>query len=197
MQTIDNFIGTRDRDEIASVIASNDFPWYMNDNQSNVGEPRSVDLGDYRASVTDRPYGFSHTAFWHEGSLTSPFYPLFEPILDSIASLVQCDIGLIRLRAALTTNVGGAVISYPHVDHLAIPHKTLLYYPMDSSAPTVLFMERHDPNVVPPIDFHLNEVVVPTAGSAMLFDGWTYHSSSYPVEESKRIVVNVNFIEVT
>jgi hypothetical protein len=191
MQIIEDFIPVDYQNEILDIITTNDFPWFMNDNQSGYERPNSIDNG----TVPDYPYGFSHTMFWKDGPLKSPYYSLIEPLLNRVADFVQSDIALLRVRAALLTNINMHGLCDPHVDNLQTPHTTLLYYPMSSDSPTVFYKERYDPNVEAPVDFHVADTVMPRKGSALMFDGWTFHSSSYPVNEPKRIVLNINFVK--
>lgn len=71
-------------------------------------------------------------------------------------------------------------------------HFVLLCYINDSDGSTIIYNEKD------PFD-NLNELSIkekinPKAGRAIFFEGDQYHSSSFPSEHSKRMVLNINII---
>ena len=89
---------------------------------------------------------------------------------------------LIRIRIGLITNFGIKIEHAPHIDW-GFPHKTMLFYLTT--------------NVDCPTSFHLDDVtkVDVVENTGVLFDGMISHSSSSPTKETKRIVINYNFID--
>jgi hypothetical protein len=79
----------------------------------------------------------------------------------------------------------------PHVD-MNIPHMVLLYYVNDSDGDTVIFDQVYHSEKKP--ELTVNRTISPKAGSAIMFDGLTYHSSSSPKNAKERIVLNINFL---
>jgi hypothetical protein len=79
----------------------------------------------------------------------------------------------------------------PHVD-MTTPHMVLLYYVNDSDGDTIIFHQKHSSDQDPVLT--VNRSISPKAGSAIMFDGLTYHSSSSPQYTEERIVININFI---
>ena len=78
----------------------------------------------------------------------------------------------------------------PHVD-MNIPHMVLLYYVNDSDGDTIIFNEKYCSEETPMLT--VDKVITPRAGSAIIFDGLTYHSSSSPKNTKERIVLNINW----
>jgi len=68
----------------------------------------------------------------------------------------------------------------------------LLCYINDSDGPTIIYNEKYP--VKDSKDLSIKEKINPKAGRAILFEGDRYHSSSFPIEHSKRMVLNINFI---
>lgn len=82
---------------------------------------------------------------------------------------------------------------FPHVDSYE-PHKTILYYLVDSDAETIFFDQTFKSKSE--IDFSNNKIlykVRPKQGKAVLFDGLNFHAGSVS-RLSKRILLNINFI---
>ena len=103
---------------------------------------------------------------------------------------------LYRIRLALNTSVGKEVQHYPHVD-LTEPHKVLLYYVNDSDGDTFMFNEMYNLDTIEEKEelktFTLKERVTPKKNKAIIFDGLRYHSSSKPVKNTARYIINVDF----
>lgn len=84
----------------------------------------------------------------------------------------------------------------PHVD-ADIDHYVLLYYVNDSDGPTYIFNETKNDYPIHEAykfsGFNIKETVHPKKGRFVLFSGDQYHTSSCPVNHSKRVVLNINF----
>ena len=64
------------------------------------------------------------------------------------------------------------------------PHRVCIYYVNDSDGDTYFF--DNDGSVI--------QTVKPKKGRIVTFNGLTYHSSSCPVENSHRLVLNFNYV---
>jgi hypothetical protein len=99
--------------------------------------------------------------------------------------LNNCEI--IRLRWGMTTSSNEDIRNNAHIDS-PDKHKVILFYLNDSDGPTYFYKDEHD------------DVIgenMPEKNSAILFEGDQYHSSSRPIKYDRRIVLNINLVEVT
>ena len=71
-------------------------------------------------------------------------------------------------------------------------HFVLLCYINDSDGPTIIYNEKYP--VKDFKDLSIKEKIDPKAGRAIFFEGDQYHSSSFPIEHSKRMVLNINLV---
>lgn len=189
---IPNYANEELANDIYNMLMDSEFPWWMNINQSGVDEPKSMDVPN-----ASQQYGFSHNMFYEseDGSIgVSPWWERTQAIVYPLADYLKKDIALLRVRCGLITNIGSSGVSWPHVDSFQ-KHKTLLYYVDDSDADTWFFKERFNPDRAEPTDFHAVASITPKRGDAVLFDGWVYHASSYPIKDFKRLTININFVE--
>ena len=67
----------------------------------------------------------------------------------------------------------------PHIDY-PDPHIVMLYYVNDSSGPTTFYNKK----------FKVKKEVMPKKGRIIMFDGSTYHSSTPPITNDYRCVIN-------
>jgi hypothetical protein len=94
-------------------------------------------------------------------------------------------------------------INTPHVDFSKkffelntyasdIKHFVLLCYINDSDGPTVIYNEKDPVNSFK--ELSVKDQVMPKAGRAIFFEGDQYHSSSFPVNNTRRMVLNINIL---
>jgi len=163
-----------------------------------------MDSTAYRTHPDSNDASFTHTVLF-DGQKTSDLLFLYESAL--LAGLSKTDIkpeNLIRLRCGMFVKSDKNYIHPPHVDY-EIPHKVALLYLNDSDGDTFLYNEKYDRGNefrLNPRDYYtmklMEKVTVdmsikPKENTMVVFDGLTYHSSSSPVESSRRIVINCNF----
>jgi len=73
-----------------------------------------------------------------------------------------------------------------------VNHFVLLCYINDSDGPTVIYNEKDQGLEIK--ELSIKEKIDPKAGRAIFFEGDQYHSSSFPVNSNKRMVLNINII---
>jgi hypothetical protein len=109
---------------------------------------------------------------------------------------------LLRMRVGFITAQNKSLIHEPHTDY-PFPHKTALIYLNDSDGDTFLYDLFYDPhsNLIPSQYYkqHKDNLktqhkIKPIANRVVVFDGLQYHSSSTPVENSYRCVININYL---
>jgi hypothetical protein len=124
---------------------------------------------------------------------------IVKPLTDKIHETFPFPVEIIRIRAGLFTNCGFQWgVHTPHVD-MFFPHYTALYYVDDTDGDTFLYKEKSpvvDFEVIPeyPSMFNVSTTFAPKMGSALIFNGLIYHSSSPPQLNSHRIAINVNIV---
>lgn len=132
------------------------------------------------------------------------FAAAFEPRSNFITTYIEgavkstlATIGdLMRIRFGLRTYCGGESLSEPHVD-FAEAHQTLLVYLNDSDGDTVFYDSYYHPQRDELIrrsgSLKQYKRVTPKVNRAVLFHGFQYHSSSAPLTNQMRYVLNINF----
>lgn len=104
-----------------------------------------------------------------------------------------------RIRLGLLTRDNIFRINGAHID-AQVPHTVALLYINDSDGDTILYRNRYDPGdetckpVYTPDELSIYKTVSPKPNRLLVFDGFTYHSSSTPVKNQLRYAVNFNFI---
>jgi hypothetical protein len=182
---IENFVPNSYQKELLNLTTSVDFPWFYNESISG------QKIEEFK-NFNSVQYGFYHILYNPNGE-NSHFYKLFLPLIYFIEEKTKQTVKeLIRVRVGMNTFVSNKeTIHIPHVDYHE-PHKVLLYYVNDSDGDTIMYNEvfsgeKNKKN------FSIKEKISPKQGRAVLFDGLRYHSSSAPVNNTRRIAVNINF----
>lgn len=189
-ELVDNFLPEWYFNHIKNIIYSDSFPWYMVASSSGAEEI----IKTKNVYFPKNQNGFFHLAYNHfSGGPTSSAYQVFEPILNLISEKFDTQVyKLIRIRLGLTTNIGMSGSHYPHVDAI-YPHKTLLYYFNDSDGDTIFYNKKYGEDTSDGLKIEYQNT--PKENQAILFDGLTYHSSSFPTQNFYRMTMNINFQE--
>jgi hypothetical protein len=80
----------------------------------------------------------------------------------------------------------------PISDDLEAKNYVLLCYINDSDGPTIIYNEKYPVKSFK--NLSVKEKINPKAGRAIFFEGDQYHSSSFPTNYNKRMVLNINLI---
>ena len=169
---------------LIATLEGQDFPWFY--------QPNITDNDDNLNPNVQNSFGFTHVV-WLEKE-NSNLFDIVKSILDNfLAQSGETIKNLYRVKINLQTPVqGNSQNKYngPHVD-APMPHKTLIYYPLDSDGDTFIFNEIYTGN---DIDVTIKERITPIANSLYyLKNGLTYHSSSNPIITDRRYTINFNF----
>jgi len=185
----DNFLSLDQILEVSQAVTKNnkDILWHALESTSGIMQYQKIKESNLTVSE-DMQY--SHAASFNNTKM-SDIHDLGSHILNTFAKKHGIEIKkILRIKAnILNKTYKEDHIHPPHVD-MNTPHLVLLYYVNDSDGDTVIFNEKY--SVVSP-SLTVNRTVSPKAGSAILFDGLTYHSSSSPQYAEERIVLNINF----
>lgn len=187
IQVIDNFLPRHFSDKLENICKT-EIPWFFSENIS--GENHKNVLVE-NVNISDFQYGFVHIALSKEGK-KSEYYEKILPITYFMNEYVNIE-QIKRIRLALNTSIKESVQHFPHVD-IKGPHKVLLYYVNDSDGDTFVYNEKYENNKDHPLSFTIKEKISPKKNRAVIFDGLHYHSSSKPINNSARFIVNIDFI---
>lgn len=187
IKIIENFAPNSLQQDILAVLSDHDnFPWNYTDVVSGDS------LNEHNKLLL---YGLSHNAYSsHPTVKKSKFFKVFLPLVYFIEDRTGITVNqLLRIRAGMQTvvDINKNILHPPHVDYTS-PHKTLIYYANESDGETVFYKEKYTGETIE--DFHIDQVVSPKMGSAVLFDGLTYHSSSSPTITNSRLAITINFL---
>lgn len=121
MKIIDNALGSKDFDDLKSLLVGNNFPWYFSDDKVGLGNNASYN------------YQFTHCFFIDNTIQSNHFEDLkvFHGLLNSAA--------LVRIKANLTTPYKKVVPFDYHVDFpwKTKGFKTAIYYLNSTDGPTL------------------------------------------------------------
>lgn len=163
------------------------FPWYYRDGTRTI-EDKEVKFNKYIKTDSQQ---FVHMALSNSKKISSfsdNCFNIFNKFIEK--NNIKVD-EVFRIKANLILkNTDANSIHYPHIDKVK-QHLVFLYYVNDSDGDTILFDKKY-----PYEDFNNLKIVdrvSPKAGRAIVFDGLRYHSSSSPVKNNIRCVININF----
>tara|TARA_B100002019_G_C21093879_1_gene509999 strand:+ start:151 stop:696 length:546 start_codon:yes stop_codon:yes gene_type:complete len=171
---IDDCISKAYQDSVESILDNPDFPWYFNSQISLPG-------------TSDTNTGFSHAAFRKDGNdiHQSKYFEILLPVLfEAVDKFKKGHIvqDIYRIRCAMFVKNQNDDNHMPHIDQ-HYKHHVMLYYVDDSDGPTLFY---DGDKVIKQIH--------PKKGRCVIFPGETYHASSCPRENTKRHVINYNFL---
>lgn len=187
----DNFLSLEKILEVKQAVAKDnkDILWHARNGTTDIKD--YLKLKDIDIKVSEDMQSV-HAASFNDTKM-SDIHDLGSHILNTFAKKHGIKIKeILRIKANILNKTDKkGHIHPPHID-MTTPHMVLLYYVNDSDGDTVIFDQKYDGGEVPMLT--VNRTVEPKAGSAIVFDGLTYHSSSSPQYAEERIVLNINFI---
>jgi hypothetical protein len=173
-------------DSFVNQVTDKSVPWYFTEYTAFLDKEKKNDL--FEGS-------WAHVIIMN-GENNSSLAPICRQIINLILfSLGQELDSLTRVRLGLITRTETRVVHDAHVDYYDEPHKTTLLYLNDSDGDTLLYNKFHKTgqDVIKCSSDDIIENVTPKANRIVSFDGWQYHSSSTPILNNYRIVMNINY----
>lgn len=191
---LDDVIPLAYQNQIQAECQSDGMAWFFNEESS-----RRV------AGVETSYSGFSHLVYHVDGgaSTSSPHMTaLLLPLLFVYCERAQIPFKtLLRIRIGLFTRTMIDVPHHnPHVDFYQ-PHRTAVYYVLDSDGDTFVFNETYEQvskeqslQYTKEGRFTVAARVSPKKGRMCSFDGKHYHASMHPMQSSSRIAIAFTFL---
>lgn len=188
---LENIIPETYQDLLLERVTSNKFPWYFNPNL--VTDELLINNKDINH------IGFNH--FLLEGRIVvSNQYDIFAPLVAAIEKHIPGMTVMERMRLNHTqTSSVDNLHHLPHTDS-TFPHINAIYYVNDSDGDTFIFEEKtEDFEIDATIDTMMNASwttkhrCTPKKGKVLIFQGDSFHASSFCKQSPYRIVVNMNF----
>lgn len=174
---VDNFLPESINKELFSIVSNEIvFPWRLLSSTS----------GDINHKYDGlRQFGLVHLLYDKNLKYSSEYFAPFLIMNNYIQSTFNLKIKeLLRYRLGLNLKVSEeTIIHSAHIDY-DFNHLVFLYYLNDSDGATYFYTKDNSEPI------HIN----PKKNTGVLFDGQILHSSSTPTKNSKRIVLNINFI---
>lgn len=175
---VDDFLPDDLNEQLLSIVNNEIvFPWKLLSSTSGVNNEIYDPL---------RQFGLAHLLYDRDLNYSSEYFASFLIFNKYIENRFNIKIKeLIRYRLGLNLKVSeDSIVHSPHTDY-NFDHLVFLYYLNNSDGPTYFYpMDNSDP-----------VYITPKRNTGVLFDGKILHSSSTPINNIKRIVLNINFIQ--
>ena len=176
------------------------FPWYINHTcEKTLSDRYANKYPEFQNSVQLYHPFLSYTQIWRELAIDYYYVDNLEQAnkeKDLINNLVEefCDnigenfndIVIYRAKLNLLLQNNQTTPNPPHIDLVDIKHRVLLYYVNDSDGDTIIYKDKSAEKVL--------DKISPKQGRILFFDGDYYHSSSPPIINNKRIVLNIDLV---
>ena len=176
---LDDIIPLDVQDSILGFVSKVEFPWYFTANTL------ACDVYE------DDTFKFSHPIYWN--SRKFDHFNIFFPVLVHVARhLNLLEFSLDRFYAHLITTKGKPHTHPPHVDVEEGKYLSILYYIHDTDGDTVFYNNFFTGDR--PTQFEEIRRVQPKKGRVVIFNSTRYHSSSSPVNNDIRVLLNATIL---
>ena len=182
---IENFITEEQENKIEQLTIDPNFPWFY--------MPATiVDVESGIESNTVHQKGINPFQFVHLLDLNAKenFFPrkanfidVITPVLNHLAIEVNSNIRVLRCKFNFLPKNTDPSYHYPHVDVSDEDVITAIYYVNDSDGDTYFFDN----------ELNITKKITPKKGRMVLFNSNKFHSSSSPIHNEYRIVINIVF----
>jgi len=183
----ENFLSEDNYRKILSVVNSDNFPWFWNDNSSYIDRKLTeLELKLYNINQSDDYPQLVHILFQNKLVNSISFDIFSELLLNKI--LNNGDL-LYRVKLNLNFPINGYNIGKAHID-TSLPecNKTSIYYLNDSDGDTIFYNETNDTNFK---SLSIKQKFTPKANTLVTFNTNNIHAASLPTTCKKRMVLNI------
>ena len=178
---IENFLTEEQEDKIEQLTIDPNFPWFYSS-----GTIVEVVEGKLSKSVYDE--GINPFQFVHSTDLNKCQYiDIITPVLNQLSIEFQSNIRILKCKFNFLPKGTDPTYHYPHIDDSEEDVITAIYYVNESDGDTYFFDN----------DLKITNTISPKKGRMVLFDSNNFHSSSSPIDNEHRIVMNTVFKKLT
>jgi len=172
MRIYDDGVVESNRDKLEDLFLGYNFPWYFC-KKSSGDAPKVADFVDCPQLVHK---------FIFDDKISSNYIHEVMKLLnwENIIKVTGAPERIIRMKSNLLLKTQ-STSNTPHIDY-PDPHIVMLYYVNDSSGPTIFYNRK----------FEVKKEIIPKKGRILMFDGSIYHSSTPPITNDYRCVINFN-----
>ena len=183
---LDNCIGKKQQNILESYICSSKFLWGFCEGGILKRDTQYSNCCTIEKGINP-PY-FSH--FFNVVNNSNIVF--FQPLFNSIATYYNTSIHILKCEINLLTKRDCSQHHYPHAynNNFSEEINTAIYYVIDSDGDTYLF-DQFVPGTTD--NLLIVKAFTPKKGSMVIFDSRRFHSSSSPIYNEKRIVIDVVF----
>lgn len=190
-KVIDNLAPLSLQNEIQEIIMSREIGW--NYNETTLGKEC-----EHPSIGTETPQ-FVNSFTYDDGAPISNLYYHIVPLLYFLEYNSEIRIKkILRFKSNLLLKQGVESLTHPpHVDSNLSNHLTFIYYPHDCDGDTVLYdsfynniEEKFEPEKQFNYSCKVVDKITPKKGRGLMFKSNQFHSSSTPLNYSRRVVIS-------
>tara|TARA_E500000318_G_scaffold108884_1_gene120667 strand:+ start:609 stop:1265 length:657 start_codon:yes stop_codon:yes gene_type:complete len=192
---IDNIVSTEKADAWEKHVTNNNFSWYL---LRDIDPSKISDKSNHRTAYDNNTVNtvqFTHDLY-NENDDGSHQYEYAKELIDECCKKFEIVPYYFRLKFNLLTNNYLMTIdkyNTPHIDNKYVNSYSMIYYVNDSDGDTIIFNETcNDETMTRPDKLTIKQRIEPKKNRAVLFRGNYFHTSSNPMNNETRIVLNVN-----
>tara|TARA_Y100001937_G_scaffold87237_1_gene118089 strand:- start:3268 stop:3924 length:657 start_codon:yes stop_codon:yes gene_type:complete len=192
---IDNIVSTEKADAWEKHVTNNNFAWYL---LRDIDPSKISDKSNHRTAYDNNTVNtvqFTHDLY-NENDDGSYQYQYAKELIDECCKKFEIVPYYFRLKFNLLTNnylMTKDKYNTPHIDNKYVNSYSMIYYVNDSDGDTIIFNETcNDETMTRPDKLTIKQRIEPKKNRAVLFRGNYFHTSSNPMNNETRIVLNVN-----
>ena len=192
---IDNIVSTEKADAWEKHVTNNNFAWYL---LRDIDPSKILGKSNHRTAYDNNTINtaqFTHDLY-NENDDGSYQYQYAKELIDECCKKFEIVPYYFRLKFNLLTNnylMTKDKYNTPHIDNKYVNSYSMIYYVNDSDGDTIIFNETcNDETMTRPDKLTIKQRIEPKKNRAVLFRGNYFHTSSNPMNNETRIVLNVN-----
>lgn len=177
IKVIDNALPQLLADKLFEITHSSDFPWFLT---------RDVYKVITEDSNTVNTIQMGHTIFDSDSDDPVHNPNLWLVCLEALGLIIKTTPNPLMVKFNLllnNSNMSEGKYNTPHVDNALKNSLSIIYYVNDSDGDTIIFNETDTP-------FTIKQRITPKKNRAVIFDSAYYHTSSNPIKNEHRVVMN-------
>lgn len=183
---IENILPEADFNQLHDILTSFEFDWhYLPGTVRPEVKQDIIAANEFDLYESEQ---FIHVLY--DTQPVSPYWKYIDSVVQSFETRLGKEveeIARIKANMLVKNNSGNPLLNCPHVDRSPPGWHSLVYYLNDCDGDTVLFNKKGSQG------FHnlqIQDTASPKKNTAVLFESDWYHTSTNPVDNPRRIVLN-------